>query len=151
MPQRRARIAPSAAQSELAASLPALRPDIAGTENFDPAALAEAGSVPEPTPEIDLLDVPFATLDPVGSKDLDQAFHLERSGSGFVVRYAIADLPGFVIPEGAVDTAARERGQTRPVFPLCKCVRQCALLPRHLPPPSCGAWVSHNLVRPLTW
>ncbi len=44
--------------------------------------------------------------------DLDQAFQLERSGSGYTVRYAIADVPSFVAPGGAVDAAARARGET---------------------------------------
>ena len=44
--------------------------------------------------------------------DLDQAFHLDRSGSGYTVRYAIADVPAFVAPGGALDAAARARGET---------------------------------------
>ncbi len=54
----------------------------------------------------------FFTLDPPGSRDLDQAMHLSRDGCGFRVRYAIADLPAFVRPGGAVDRTARERGVT---------------------------------------
>ncbi len=56
------------------------------------------------------------TIDPEGSTDLDQAVHIARSdggnGSGFVVSYAIADVPLFVPPGGAVDAEARRRGQT---------------------------------------
>lgn len=112
MPQRRSHVAPSAAQSELADALAKLRDDIAAPTEFSAEAVAEASSVTAPEPDLDLRDVPFATLDPVGSKDLDQAFHLSRSGSGFEVRYAIADVPAFVTPGGALDSAARERGQT---------------------------------------
>jgi exoribonuclease R len=56
--------------------------------------------------------LPFFTIDPPGSMDLDQAMHLERAGGGYRVRYAIADVPGFVAPGGAVDAEARRRGQT---------------------------------------
>lgn len=112
MPQRRAHVAPSAAQSELAQALAALRASLDAPVEFSPEAEAEASSVAPAAPELDLRDVPFATLDPPGSKDLDQAFHLARAGSGFEVRYAIADVPSFVTAGGALDAAARERGQT---------------------------------------
>ncbi|MFB7250387.1 RNB domain-containing ribonuclease [Microbacterium sp. NPDC056234] len=112
MPQRRAHVAPSAAQSELAEALAALRASLDTTVEFSSQAEAEAASASPSAPELDLRDVPFATLDPPGSKDLDQAFHLARAGSGFDVRYAIADVPSFVAPGGALDAAARERGQT---------------------------------------
>jgi exoribonuclease R len=57
----------------------------------------------------DLRHIPFVTLDPPGSKDLDQALHLERAGAGFRVRYAIADVATFVVPGGALDRALHER------------------------------------------
>ena len=61
---------------------------------------------------LDLRDVPFLTIDPSGSTDLDQAMHLERRNGGHRVRYAIADLAPFIAPGGAVDAEAQERGQT---------------------------------------
>ncbi len=112
MPQRRSHVAPSAAQTELAAALAALRESLGAPTEFPAAVLAEAASSDGATPELDLRDIPFATLDPLGSRDLDQAFHLERRGSGYTVHYAIADVPGFVHPGGAVDAEARRRGQT---------------------------------------
>lgn len=60
----------------------------------------------------DLTALPFLTVDPPGSMDLDQAMHLERDGTGYRVRYAIADVPAFVTPGGALDGEARRRGQT---------------------------------------
>lgn len=60
----------------------------------------------------DLRDVPFVTVDPVGSTDLDQAMALRRDGDGWRVDYAIADVPAFLPPGGAVDAEARRRGQT---------------------------------------
>ena len=112
MPLRSSRLAQSAAQSELAAALAALKAELDVPLEFTPEALAEAEAARAPEPELDLRDIPFATLDPASSRDLDQAFYLERSGEGFTVRYAIADVPGFVSAEGNVDAAARERGQT---------------------------------------
>lgn len=112
MPQRRSHVAPSAAQSELAAALAELRADIDAPVEFSPAALAEADSAPGIAPDLDLRDIAFVTLDPAGSRDLDQAFHLTRRGTGFTVRYAIADVPGFVAPGGALDSEVRRRGQT---------------------------------------
>ncbi len=112
MPQRRSLVAPSAAQTELASALTALRESLDAPTTFPAEVTAEAEASSAVAPDLDLRDVPFATLDPKGSRDLDQAFHLERAGDGFTVRYAIADVPGFVTPGGAVDVEARRRGQT---------------------------------------
>ncbi len=112
MPARRTHLAPHHAHGELAAALAALRTEFEVPLDFPPDALSEAAAaIPLPAPR-DLRDIPFVTLDPVGSRDLDQAFHLERVGSGWRVRYAIADVPGFVHPGGALDREARSRGQT---------------------------------------
>lgn len=112
MPQRRSHVSPSAAQTELAAALAGLREAADTPVGFPPAVLAEAEQATPPLPSLDLRDLSFATLDPAGSRDLDQAFQLERTASGYTVRYAIADVPAFVVPGGAVDTEARRRGQT---------------------------------------
>jgi exoribonuclease R len=63
-------------------------------------------------PDLDRTDLPFVTIDPPSSKDLDQALHLEREGSGYVVHYAIADVAAFVRPGDPVDVAANQRGET---------------------------------------
>lgn len=112
MPQRRPHVSPSAAQTELASALADLRENVDAPVDFPDDVLDEAEAAAVTEPELDLRDIPFATLDPVGSRDLDQAFHLEREGSGYTIRYAIADVPGFVAPDGAVDAEARRRGQT---------------------------------------
>jgi exoribonuclease R len=64
------------------------------------------------TPDTDLTDLPFVTIDPPDSMDLDQAMHLSRDGEGFLVRYAIADVAAFVDPGGAIDAEAHRRGVT---------------------------------------
>src|SRR4051794_39683233 len=46
---------------------------------------------------------PFVTIDPPGSRDLDQAMALERRGDGYRVRYAIADVAAFVAPGSNLD------------------------------------------------
>ncbi|SPL97820.1 3'-to-5' exoribonuclease RNase R [[Actinomadura] parvosata subsp. kistnae] len=60
----------------------------------------------------DLTDVPFVTIDPPGSMDLDQAVHLERLRAGYRVWYAIADVGAFVRTGGPIDAEARARGET---------------------------------------
>ncbi|MFJ3392410.1 RNB domain-containing ribonuclease [Leifsonia aquatica] len=114
MPDRRTSIAPSAAQTELARSLADLRASLDLPDGFAPPAEEEArrAAADQVLPEADLTAVPFLTIDPPGSTDLDQALHIERSGAGHRVRYAIADVPALVRPGGAVDEEARHRGQT---------------------------------------
>ncbi|MEO7754075.1 MAG: RNB domain-containing ribonuclease [Terracoccus sp.] len=84
------------------------------TEDFPPEVVVEAVAAAGDArlPERDETEVPFVTIDPPGSMDLDQALFLERQGEGYRVRYAIADVPAFVRPGGAVDEEARRRGQT---------------------------------------
>lgn len=63
-------------------------------------------------PDADETAIPFVSIDPPESLDLDQALHLERRGKGYRVRYAIADVAAFVTPEGPMDREAHVRGQT---------------------------------------
>ncbi|HVF32831.1 MAG TPA: RNB domain-containing ribonuclease, partial [Acidimicrobiales bacterium] len=83
------------------------------SDEFPPEVEAEAAeaihSGPSLPATVDLRDVPFLTIDPPGSMDLDQALALERDGSGYVFRYAIADVAAFVAPGGAIDAEARRR------------------------------------------
>lgn len=114
MPDRRTRVVDSASAAPLAASLAAFRHELGLPDGFPEPVEAEARSVAaaHPLPDADLTDVPFLTIDPAGSTDLDQALHLARTADGFRVLYAIADVPALVRPEGAVDAEARRRGQT---------------------------------------
>ena len=80
-----------------------------------PAEVLQAAerAVREPRlPDLDRTDIPFVTVDPEGSMDLDQALHLERDGDGYVVHYAIADVGAFVKPGDPVDLEANRRGET---------------------------------------
>jgi exoribonuclease R len=57
--------------------------------------------------------VELVTIDPPGSRDLDQAFGAERRrAGGFRVWYAIADVAAFVEPGGPVDAECHRRGVT---------------------------------------
>ena len=83
-------------------------------EEFPADVLAEAErrAGEPPLPELDATDVPLVTLDPVGSRDLDQAVHLAARGDGYRVSYAIADVGGVRRLGSAIDAEARRRGQT---------------------------------------
>lgn len=119
VPQRRPRIVPSDTAGELAAALAALRRSLDLPDAYPPDAQAEAERAareapvdPASTGLADLRDIEFLTIDPAGSTDLDQALHLERTESGAILQYAIADVPAFVAPGGALDAETRRRGQT---------------------------------------
>ena len=96
-----------------------LRTELGVAVDFPPAALAEAQAAAAAAPadlpggpRDDLTALPFLTVDPTGSLDLDQAMCLERSGTGFRVRYAIADVAAFVPPGGALDAETHRRAET---------------------------------------
>ena len=93
----------------------ALRRELRLPSEFPAEVIAEAeqAAANPPRPELDLTDVPFVTIDPAGSRDLDQAMHLSVQGEGFRVRYAIADVGGFVQAGGAIDAESQLRGQTQ--------------------------------------
>ncbi len=101
---------------DLRPGLEAIRRESHVPEGFPPEVESEAqeaaGRGPEASERADRRDLELVSLDPPGSRDLDQAFLAERSGSGFRVRYAIADVAAFVRPEGAVDQEAWRRGLT---------------------------------------
>lgn len=124
--------------------------DVAGA--FSEEVLAEAREAVADgwaqLPARDETAIPFITIDPPGSMDLDQALHIEEEptdlGVGFRVRYAITDLPFFVKPNGAIDREARRRGQTiyapdlrTPLHPPELSEGAASLLPGH----TCPAFV----------
>jgi exoribonuclease R len=121
----------------------AIRAEFEVPEEFPAAVLAEAERwAREPhLPELDATDVPLVTLDPPGSRDLDQAVHLAVRGDGFRVSYAIADVGAFVRLGSAVDGEARRRGQTlyspdrrTPLHPPVLSEGAASLLPDQLRP-----------------
>jgi len=101
-------------QAALLARFAAIRQALHVPTDFpaDVTAEAERAAHEADLPERDETAVPFVTIDPVGSMDLDQALHIERAGDGYRVRYAIADVPAFVAPEGPLDVETRRRVET---------------------------------------
>lgn len=92
-----------------------VRDEFALPSDFPADVLAEAELAADAWRDADRLnatDLPLVTIDPPGSKDLDQAMAVERRGSGFRVHYAIADLGAFLTPDGPLDREVRRRGQT---------------------------------------
>jgi exoribonuclease R len=83
---------------------------------FPPEVLADANNAASRCPDArshrDWTDLPFVTLDPASSTDLDQAFHIERSGTDIILHYAIADVPWFVDYDSPMAQEAWRRGET---------------------------------------
>ena len=111
--QRRVRL-PSAENPEIGVAFADLRDSLDVELGFPDDVRTDAEkSVRSPRlPDNDETSIPFVTIDPPESMDLDQALHLERDGKGYRVRYAIADVAAFVDPGGPMDREAHERGQT---------------------------------------
>lgn len=80
-------------------------------------------------------EIPYVTLDPATSTDLDQAFHLFQDGDEIVLSYALADLTRFVPAGGPVESEAWQRGVTIygfnrvPLYPQAISGRAASLLP----------------------
>ncbi|MFF0727314.1 RNB domain-containing ribonuclease [Streptomyces sp. NPDC004134] len=114
MPQRILHTA-DAEDAPLRAALRRLRTEEDVPAAFPPEVLAEADRAAKAPrlPERDATDIPFYTVDPPGSRDLDQALHVaRRGGGGFRIHYAIADVAAFVTPGGALDAEAHRRVTT---------------------------------------
>jgi exoribonuclease R len=113
VPSRRVRVSPPDSAA-IASALAELRENLDVSLRFPEPVLADAEqAVRSPRlPDADETRIPFVTIDPPESMDLDQALHLERRGSGYCVRYAIADVAAFVDPNGPMDQEAHRRGQT---------------------------------------
>ena len=104
-----------AVPADLAAGLTAIRAEYEVPAEF-PAEVVEeaeaAAGAPPPAGE-DRRDIELFTLDPEGSRDLDQAVAFERRDGGYRIHYAIADVPAFVTPGSAIDAEAHRRVMTR--------------------------------------
>jgi exoribonuclease R len=95
--------------------LRALRAELKVPGEFAPQVEAEADRAATAwtrDDRVDATDLALVTLDPAGSRDLDQAFLLERGAGGLRLHYAIADVAAFVVAGGAVDVEAHARGET---------------------------------------
>lgn len=100
--------------TEIEASLTELRRQLRIPVGYPDEVVADAkrAIAAVELPDADETAVEFVTIDPPESKDLDQALHIERRGSGYRVRYAIADVAAFVAPGSPLDEEAHRRGVT---------------------------------------
>ncbi|ANC31573.1 Ribonuclease R [Isoptericola dokdonensis DS-3] len=138
VPSRHLRLAPTA-PDDVADALASLRAEVGLPAMYPADARAEAERAARGDLKDfrqDRRDVEFVTIDPPGSKDLDQAVHVATSGHGYVVRYAIADVAAFVSPGGALDTEVHRRGVTfygpdtrSPLHPVVLSEGAASLLP----------------------
>ncbi|RXZ45151.1 ribonuclease R [Crenobacter cavernae] len=71
---------------------------------------------------VDLRDLPLVTIDGETARDFDDAVYAEKSGKGFRLVVAIADVSHYVEPSDALDVEALERGNSvyfpRRVIPM---------------------------------
>jgi exoribonuclease R len=139
---RRLRVAAPAA-GILAEQFAAVRQELSVPDDFPAAVRAEAAAA-TPDPGLsyeDATDLPFLTIDPAGSVDLDQAMHLARTAEGYRFDYAIADVGAFVRPGGALDVESHTRGETlyspddrTPLYPAQLSEGAASLLPDQVRP-----------------
>lgn len=83
-------------------------------EEFSAAALDEAASAGAASNRgrEDLRALPLVTIDGADARDFDDAVFAEPRADGFRIIVAIADVGHYVRPGGALDLAARERGNS---------------------------------------
>jgi exoribonuclease R len=122
----------------LSDGLAAIRAQFQVPADFPPAVLAaaEAAARRTPTEHVDRTGMPFVTLDPAHSTDLDQAFAIEATGADLLLHYAIADVAWFVRDGDALDVEAWARGETlylpdgkAPLYPPVLSQGAASLLP----------------------
>ncbi len=138
--------------------------DVPDEFNADVTAEAEAAGRGPRMPDLDKTQIPFVTIDPPESMDLDQAVHIARRGDGYRVTYAIADVAAYVAPGGAIDREAWSRvftlygpDERTPLHPLSLSEDAASLLPDKVRPAllweidldSAGAQESVNVRRAL--
>ncbi|MEI9427380.1 RNB domain-containing ribonuclease [Mesorhizobium sp. Cs1299R1N3] len=98
----------------LSTGLAKIRTELHVPDGFPAEVVAAAGAAAKRVPDqhADRRAMPFVTLDPAASTDLDQAFSIEASGGDLLLHYAIADVAWFVEDGDAVDLEAWTRGET---------------------------------------
>jgi len=99
----------------LSDGLAALRVEMKLPAQFPPDVLAaaERAARRKPDAHADRTGMPFVTLDPASSTDLDQAFAIDESGRDLLLHYAIADVGWFVRDGDPLDVEAWQRGTTQ--------------------------------------
>ncbi|MEE8602358.1 RNB domain-containing ribonuclease [Euzebya tangerina] len=107
----------AAAQSGADDAFQAVRDELDVPRTFSQTVIDAATSAAGAGPRLDRedrTDLELVTIDPPGSRDLDQAVVvLVGPGRGLVVHYAIADVAAFVAPGDPIDAEAWDRGVSR--------------------------------------
>jgi len=98
----------------LSTGLAKIRTEFHVPDGFPPDVMAAANAAAKRVPDqhADRTAMPFVTLDPASSTDLDQAFSIEASAGDLLLHYAIADVAWFAEDGDAVDLEAWNRGET---------------------------------------
>ena len=117
MPARRIRVDPAAALRD---GFEAIRREAGVPDGFPADVQAEAAAAAARAAGAPKVDLPFVTVDPPGSRDLEQAGAVERGVMDLVEAVVLAGREGerfdaVVIDEGLVqlrDPAVRARGST---------------------------------------
>ena len=135
---------PPVVPEELAQGLATIRATTEVPSDFpvEVQAAAERAAAEPRLPDLDRTDLELITIDPAGSRDLDQALHITRGPSGeFVISYAIADVAAFVRPDDPIDLEAHRRGTTlyapdcrTPLHPSVLSEGAASLLPNEVRP-----------------
>ncbi len=73
-------------------------------------ALGERVRPADKRDRVDLRDMPLVTIDGADARDFDDAVYAERSGDGWRLIVAIADVSHYVRPQDPLDDEARRRG-----------------------------------------
>ncbi len=110
--------------------------------SFPSAVLEEAHLLPEEVGEedrkdrVDLCSRCFVTIDGITARDFDDAISVDKINGRFKLWVAISDVTHYVRPSSALDTEARERGNSyyfpcsvEPMFPPVLSTGLCSLNP----------------------
>lgn len=87
-------------------------------DEFPEAVLTEAKKIPHTISETELAardnwqNRCVITIDPIDARDFDDAISVRRKGDGWELAVHIADVSHYVRPGSAIDTEARERGNS---------------------------------------
>jgi len=163
MPARVVRL--PADDPELREGLARIRAEFLVPVDFPPEVLAAASAALGPGRDgwatrdrRDRRDLELLTIDPEGSRDLDQALHAERRGDGFRVHYAIADVAAFVRAGDPIDMEAHRRGVTvylpdgrASLYPPSITEGAASLLPGEERPALCWVFDLDALGTPKEW
>lgn len=112
---------------------------------FPDLAVAQAEALPA-APRVgdfndreDWRSLPFVTIDGADARDFDDAIHVEKTATGWILRVAIADVSHYVRPDcapGSLDSEALARGNSwyfprsvEPMLPKVLCNGLCSLKP----------------------